>query len=156
MRRRSSKMLLGVSAWPSKRTSPLLGCIRPMISRRRVDLPQPLGPMRTVVFPGSNFRLIEVSAATESKRLVTPINSIVGATPPGFPAAFCLVAQTKVSLSSFAAIVGSVLARYQILHTEPVPLILPAFRDLKTCPGSQSAKLALAILIRMFGHDRFA
>ena len=38
------------------------------MSRRRVDLPQPLGPMRTVVFPGSNLREIEDSAVVESKR----------------------------------------------------------------------------------------
>src|SRR6516162_9654400 len=127
-----------------------------MISRRRVDLPQPLGPMRTVVFPGSNLRLIEESAAAESKRLLTPINSIMGARPCGPPAAGCFTAESNASLSSLPAIVGSVRAWYQILYAEPAALIGPMAGDLKARPGSQSTKLVQGVFVRMLGHDGLA
>jgi len=50
---------------------PASGTISPIIKRSRVDFPQPLGPIRTVVRPGSIARLRPVRAAVESKRLVT-------------------------------------------------------------------------------------
>src|SRR5437016_10093954 len=121
--------------------------MRPMMSRRRVDLPQPLGPMRTVVFPGSNLREIEDSAAVESKRLLTPINSIVGAGSCGLLAACCLAVESNTSPSNLAGIVASAPACYKIQHAEPAPLIAPMMSDLKTSPGSQSEKLVQGVFI---------
>ena len=39
-------------------TEPASGCTRPIISRSSVDLPQPLGPIKAVVWPGAIVRSI--------------------------------------------------------------------------------------------------
>src|SRR5258706_6204605 len=53
MRRRRAWALSGRSASPSKTTRPPSGAINPAMSRSTVDLPQPLGPIRTVVVPSA-------------------------------------------------------------------------------------------------------
>jgi hypothetical protein len=55
-----------------------------------------------------------------------------------------------------AAIVGSLLAWYQVLDAEPTALIGPMAADLKTSPNSQSTKLVQGVFVRMFGHDGLA
>src|SRR5437588_2879907 len=75
MRRRISSTLSGVSGVSPKRTSPPSGRSRPTISRRRVDLPQPLGPSRTVVRPGGTVRSIGPTPESGPNRLEAPRSS---------------------------------------------------------------------------------
>src|SRR3954452_981484 len=56
---------------PSKRIVPVSGSSRRMISRRRVDLPQPLGPMSTVVLPRAKLRSVGCSAMASRYFLLT-------------------------------------------------------------------------------------
>ena len=46
--------------------------------RRRVDFPQPLGPISAVVRPGGKARSVGCSAAVPPKLLLTPTNSMSG------------------------------------------------------------------------------
>jgi hypothetical protein len=55
-------MLSGVTGLPSNSIEPESGSIKRMIIRSKVDLPQPLGPMSTVVLPDSTERLVGYSA----------------------------------------------------------------------------------------------
>ena len=55
-------MLSGVIGLPSNSIEPESGSIKRMINRSKVDLPQPLGPMSTVVFPDSIERFVGYSA----------------------------------------------------------------------------------------------
>src|SRR5947199_5065534 len=81
MRRRTSSTFSGVSGTSPKRTSPASGLSRPTISRRSVDLPQPLGPSRTVVRPGGRVRSIGPTAALRPKRLEALRSSSTRKTP---------------------------------------------------------------------------
>src|SRR3954470_21262944 len=56
---------------PSKRIVPLSASRRRMISRSRVDLPQPLGPMSTVVLPRAKLRSVGCSAIASRYFLLT-------------------------------------------------------------------------------------
>ena len=50
-RSRTARAVAGVTGSPSKVTVPASGSTSPIKSRRRVDLPHPLGPISTVVRP---------------------------------------------------------------------------------------------------------
>jgi hypothetical protein len=52
--------------------APLSGSSRPTISRKMVDFPQPLGPIKTVVLPASNVRSSGCSALAAPYFLLTP------------------------------------------------------------------------------------
>ena len=52
---------------PSRTTRPRSSRCRPAIARRRVDLPEPLGPSRATVSPSPTSRTTPSSAATPSK-----------------------------------------------------------------------------------------
>ena len=54
--RRTSSTVAGVSSVPAIVTEPASGRTRPIIRRSSVDLPQPLGPISTVVRPGAIVR----------------------------------------------------------------------------------------------------
>src|SRR3954454_19302202 len=56
---------------PSKRMLPVSGSSRPMRSCSRVDLPQPLGPMSTVVLPRAKLRSVGCSAIASRYFLLT-------------------------------------------------------------------------------------
>src|SRR4030095_14511804 len=64
-------MLAGVTALPSKSIKPESGSIKRMINRSKVDLPQPLGPIRTIVLPGSTERFVGNTAMAPPERLLT-------------------------------------------------------------------------------------
>ena len=66
-----------------ERRAPVSGRTSPIISRSRVDLPQPLGPTSTVVRPSGTWRSSGWSAWTSPKRLET-CSSLN--TPPPCPA----------------------------------------------------------------------
>ena len=51
---------------PSKEIVPESGAVSPMMSRSNVDLPQPLGPINTVVLLRSTVRFVECSAGAPS------------------------------------------------------------------------------------------
>src|SRR5947209_19245556 len=85
MRRRASSTLSGVSGTSPKRTSPASGRSRPTISRRRVDLPQPLGPSRTVVRPGGRAKSIGPTPESGAKRLRAPRSSSTRSPPARGP-----------------------------------------------------------------------
>ena len=51
-RSRTARTVAGATGLPSKVTSPASGMTSPMSSRSKVDFPQPLGPISTVVRPG--------------------------------------------------------------------------------------------------------
>ena len=70
MRRRSDGADAAVTASLSKVTLPLSGVSRPFISRSKVDLPHPLGPINTVVRPAGISRLVGATARTEPKDLL--------------------------------------------------------------------------------------
>src|SRR4051794_11697923 len=75
MRRRSAGAVAGVSSTPSSVTVPPSGAIRPTMSRSSVDLPQPLGPISTVVRPGSTVSDVGCSTVTPPYFLVTSWSS---------------------------------------------------------------------------------
>jgi len=56
-------MLAGVIGEPSKAIVPESAATSLMTSRSSVDLPQPLGPINTVVLPRSIERFVECKAA---------------------------------------------------------------------------------------------
>ena len=64
-------MLAGDSSTPSNSTRPASGETRPTISRSSVDLPQPLGPSRTVVRPRAGISEVGASASFGPKDLET-------------------------------------------------------------------------------------
>src|SRR4029077_10575585 len=53
---------------------PVSGSIKRMTRRSRVDLPQPLGPISTVVLPRSMERFVECRAGVSAYCLATPIS----------------------------------------------------------------------------------
>jgi hypothetical protein len=57
---------------------PLSGLINPIMSRINVDLPQPLGPMSTVVFPGWIVKSTEWTAFVKPYALETFSSLIMG------------------------------------------------------------------------------
>ena len=57
---------------------PLSGAASPMIKRSRVDLPQPLGPINTVVRPGAMDRSVDASATVPPYRLDNPLSVSTG------------------------------------------------------------------------------
>ena len=71
MRRRRVSALAAVTASPSKATVPVSGAISPFIRRSRVDLPHPLGPIRTVVRPRGTSRSVGATARVAPNDLAT-------------------------------------------------------------------------------------
>ena len=63
MRCRTDSTLSGAIVFPSKETVPLSGHKRPIMSRSRVDFPQPLGPIKTVVAPVLTARSVGCRAS---------------------------------------------------------------------------------------------
>src|SRR5262245_52141710 len=111
-----------------------------------VDFPLPLGPIRTVVFPGANFKLVGDNAATESKHLLTRTNSMMAGPARPVPLS-ALPAESNTSPARPPDIVDSVLARSQVLHAEPAPFVAPMADDLETSAGSHSAKVPQSVFI---------
>src|SRR5207247_9332127 len=61
---------------PSNSIEPEFSSIKPMINRSKVDFPQPLGPITTVVLPRSIERLVGCNAAASPYRLLASISRI--------------------------------------------------------------------------------
>src|SRR5262245_26969274 len=68
---------------PSTRTLPSSGVARPRISRRTVDLPDPLEPRRTWVWPAATSIDTPSSAPGSPNRFVTSRSAITLALSPG-------------------------------------------------------------------------
>src|SRR5260221_25145 len=66
LRRRIESMFSGLIGSPPKSMRPESGSIKRMINRSKVDLPQPLGPMSTVVLPRSIERFVGCNAAASA------------------------------------------------------------------------------------------
>ena len=67
-----------VMSWPSTRISPESGRIKPRISLRTVDFPEPLAPRITLVSPRSIRKLMSLRTTESSKDFETFLNSIMG------------------------------------------------------------------------------
>src|SRR6266545_2767646 len=76
MRRTRAARVEPVTGVPSTRTSPRSGSTTPRMSRRTVDLPEPLEPRRTWTVPASTSMDTPSSATRSPKRLVTSRSAI--------------------------------------------------------------------------------
>ena len=74
-----SRTFSGVIGVPLNWTEPVSGRISPIISRKSVDLPQPLGPISTVVCPAGTARSVDRSAAAVPYDFETLFSSIIRA-----------------------------------------------------------------------------
>src|SRR5881409_1187496 len=66
LRRRRVPIVSAVIGSPLNSIEPESGSIKRMINRSKVDLPQPLGPMRMVVLPRSTERLVACNAVASA------------------------------------------------------------------------------------------
>ena len=74
-------MVAGLSSVPAILTEPASGWTRPIITRSSVDLPQPLGPIKTVVRPAAIVRSIWWSTTNPPYDFETPFSSIIHDVP---------------------------------------------------------------------------
>src|ERR1700686_5267428 len=64
--------------FPANSTSPPLGRMIPAISRKSVDFPAPLGPIRPKISPACTSRSTSRTATSPPKRLVRPRPARIG------------------------------------------------------------------------------
>ena len=68
---------------PSKRIEPAFGTRAPESTLKIVLLPEPLGPIRPRISPGSTRNETLLTAVKPPKRLVSPSTTSTAASPPG-------------------------------------------------------------------------
>src|SRR5579884_1366382 len=69
--------------FPSINRSPLVCCSSPQMMRRKVVLPQPEGPSRTMNSPSATVRLMPSTAVTSPNFLVMSLVNTAAMRPPG-------------------------------------------------------------------------
>src|SRR6188508_3150939 len=137
----------------SNMTLPRSGERRAMMRRRRVDFPQPLGPINAVVRPGLKSRSVGCSAMVPPKLLLTPINRTSGSM------ANCQLYPGALQPATGCRCEAGLAPRLQgceVKNCEKFFRIGPNSRKLETGRGGKGAETFDGMFVGELGDDFFA
>src|SRR5438552_6899192 len=148
-------MLSGLITSPLNSIEPESGSIKRMINRSKVDFPQPLGPISTVVLLHSTERFVGCNATASAERLLTltsRTSALIAREWAGNRACkfqVCKHARAQTGLSASRCC-------YKIENSEQTRIISPHANKLESRLAGERRELFRRIFVGELGDDLFA